>query len=49
MALEELDDIVEELADKLGIYGAETRSYWVSELIHRIREAIKLEEKLRNS
>ena len=34
--IEELDDIAEELADKLGIYGEE-RSHWTSEFQRRIR------------
>jgi hypothetical protein len=41
MALEELDDIAEEMASKLGIYGEE-RSYWVSEFTSRVRKAFKL-------
>jgi hypothetical protein len=45
MALEELDDIAEDLADKLGIYGEE-RSYWVSEFMQRVRRAIEVEKKL---
>lgn len=34
--IEELEDIAEELADKLGVYGEE-RSHWVSEFQRRIR------------
>jgi hypothetical protein len=34
--IEELDDIAEELADKLGIYGEE-RSHWTGEFERRIR------------
>ena len=34
--IEELEDIAEELADKLSIYGEE-RSHWVSEFQRRIR------------
>lgn len=45
MALEELDDIAEELADKLGIYGEE-RSYWTADFKRRVRAAVALEHKL---
>lgn len=45
MAIEELDDIAEELASKLGIYGQE-RSFWVSEIKERIRKAVEVERKL---
>ena len=36
MAIEELDDVAEEMASKLGIYGEE-RSVWVSNFCIRIR------------
>lgn len=44
MALEELDDIAEDLADKLGIYGEE-RSHWTFEFKQRVRAAVELERK----
>jgi hypothetical protein len=46
MAIEELDDISEDMADKLGIYGEE-RSIWVSEFTRRTREALRIEQLLR--
>jgi hypothetical protein len=46
MAIEELDDISEEMADKLGIYGEE-RSVWTSQFTYRVRAALKTEELLR--
>jgi hypothetical protein len=45
MAIEELDDIAEDLADKLGIYG-EKRSHWVYEFKNRVRAAINVERLL---
>ena len=45
MAIEELDDIAEELADKLDIYGEE-RSVWTAQFKERVRQTVKLEEKL---
>jgi hypothetical protein len=45
MAIEELDDIAEELADKLGIYSEE-RSQWVAEFKQRIRECMEIERRL---
>ena len=56
MALETLDDIVEELADDLGIYGAcphgtqgalcTCRCCYTASLASRIREAVHLEDGL---
>jgi hypothetical protein len=56
MSLETLDDIVEELADGLGIYGAcphgmqgalcTCRSCYTAALASRIREAVHLEDGL---
>lgn len=55
MPIEVLDDIIEELADKLGIYGrhdsppcryAECRACFVSELKDRITRAAEIERKL---
>lgn len=45
MSLEELDDIAEELADKLGIYSEE-RSYWTADFKQRVRAVVKLENML---
>ena len=45
MAIEELDDIAEELADKLGLYS-EARSYWTSEFKKRVRKAVEVEQAL---
>ena len=46
MAIEELDDISEDIADKLGIYGEE-RSAWTSEFTNRMRAALRTEQLLR--
>lgn len=46
MAIEDLDDIAEEMADKLGIYGEE-RSHWVSAFKERIQNALDVQRKLR--
>jgi hypothetical protein len=43
MAIEELDDIAEELADKLGIYSEE-RQHWTYEFKQRVRQAVKIEQ-----
>lgn len=48
MEIEELDDIAEELADKLGIYGEE-RSLWVANFKRRVRETVKLEARIYES
>jgi len=53
--IETLDDIVEHLADRVGIYGIHTafcdendicRSCWVSHLKERIKNAMEIERKL---
>jgi hypothetical protein len=46
MAIETLDDIVEQLADEFGIYGADRRPCWVSGLTARIRETVETEAAL---
>lgn len=56
MAIEELEDIIEMLADKLGIYGAHDdrcesgervcRCCWISQMDLRIVEAMKIRNKL---
>uniref|UniRef100_A0A6M3M984 Uncharacterized protein n=1 Tax=viral metagenome TaxID=1070528 RepID=A0A6M3M984_9ZZZZ len=43
--IETCDDIADEMADKLGIYG-EDRSFFVGDLSVRMREAVKNEKKL---
>jgi hypothetical protein len=40
--IEELGDIIEELADKLGIYGEE-RSFWVADFTRRVRASAEVE------
>lgn len=45
MAIEELDDIAEDLADKLGIYSEE-RQHWTYEFKQRVRRAIETEQAL---
>jgi hypothetical protein len=45
MAIEELDDIAEDLADKLGIYSEE-RQHWTYEFKQRVRQAVDIERKL---
>lgn len=40
--IEELEDIVEGIAADLGVYGAEKRSVFVSNLTSRIRDAVAL-------
>lgn len=40
MPIETLDDILEELADKLEIYGAERRCAYINTLKNRIMKAI---------
>jgi hypothetical protein len=56
MAIEVLDDIVEEIMDRLGIYGAhdsascqykECRSCAASGLKDRINKAVEVERKLK--
>ena len=55
--IETLDDIVEDLANKLGVYGAhnadcvghtgkQCRVCWVTELRGRINRAVEIERKL---
>jgi hypothetical protein len=45
VAIEELDDIAEDLADKLGIYSEE-RQHWTYEFKQRVRKAIETEQAL---
>ena len=55
--IETLDDIIEQIADQQGVYGSHQedcdpplnccRVCWTSQLKERIREAIKIEEKLK--
>lgn len=51
--IETLDDILDELADMAGVYGAHSetesrhcRSCWVSEYYGRIKDAVNVEIKL---
>lgn len=46
MPVELLDDVVEEMADRCGVYGAEERSEWVSTYKARIRKAVRSERLL---
>jgi len=43
--IETFDDIADEIADKIGIYG-EDRSFFVADLTVRMREASKNEKML---
>ena len=43
---EQLDDVAEDMADKLGVYGEE-RQHWVYEFKQRIKAAVELDELLR--
>ena len=45
MAIEEPDDIAEDLADKLGIYSEE-RQHWTYEFKQRVRKAVEVEQRL---
>lgn len=44
--IEELDDIIEELANKCDIYGADKRPWWTADLKRRIVSAIEIEQEL---
>jgi hypothetical protein len=54
--IEQLDDIIEDLANKIGVYGAHPeentnghcncRCCWTSQLRARIEQAVKVERKL---
>ena len=55
MPIETLDDIVEGLADAIGVYGSHTqycaedqtcRCCWTAELKSRIKAAVEVERKL---
>ena len=48
--IETLDDIADEIADKLGIYNEKysERSFFVADLIVRMKKAIRNEEMLYN-
>ena len=46
--VETFDDILEELADMFGVYGAEVRNEWIIKMRRRIERAIKIEELLGN-
>jgi|GEM_PF-3704330 len=48
MAVEELDDIAEDMADKFGIYG-EARAIFVSEFKQRVRKAVEVERLLQKA
>ena len=43
MSIRTLDDIIEELADLIGIYGVD-RSHWTANLKEQIRDAVEVEE-----
>lgn len=45
MAIETLDDIAEEMADRIGIYS-EPRCHFVPELKDRVRAAVAVERTL---
>lgn len=45
MAIETLDDIAEEMADRIGIYS-QPRSEFVSEFKERVRDAVGVERAL---
>lgn len=49
MPIQTLDDIVENLADSIGVYGADERSRWVSALKTEIRDAVEIEKKLQEA
>jgi len=44
--IETFDDILEELADMFGVYGAEIRNSWIIKLQKRIELAISIERLL---
>ena len=44
--VETFDDVLEELADTFGVYGAEIRRDWIIKMRRRIERAIKIEELL---
>ena len=46
--IETFNDILEELADMFGVYGAEIRNNWVIKMRRRIEIAIKVEELMSN-
>lgn len=46
MPIETLDDIVEELADKFGIYGVEIRNEFTENWKQRVRRACDVERRL---
>ena len=48
MPVETFDDILEELADMFGVYGAEARNVWVIRMRSRIEAAIAIEKYLLN-
>ena len=51
-----LDDVIEQLADEIGVYGAHTETHpegshncricWTSDLRERIIDAVEVEQKL---
>lgn len=46
MAIETLEDILEEIANKCEVYGNPKRNDFVCNLDYRIREALIIEQKL---
>jgi len=46
--IETFSDILEELADMFGVYGAEIRNDWIIKMRRRIEIAIKIEGLLSN-
>lgn len=57
MSIETIADIVEELADKVGVYGAHSeqcergypcRSHWTADLKERLDAAFEVRQKLRD-
>jgi hypothetical protein len=44
--IETLDDIIEDLANQAGVYGADRRSCWVATVKGRIEAAVEIESRL---
>ena len=47
--IETFDDILEELADTFGVYGAEVRNVWIIKMRERIGLAINIERLISGS